>query len=83
VLARADDGKVRSVFDGSRQCFSYRKGYRLDNGGLICQSFGNRYRIEQITRGAASCVPVGLPHQEDSNQVRIKVSDLSSERNLF
>jgi len=83
VLARGDDGKVRSVLDARRQCFTYRKGYRLDDGVLVCRTCGNRYRIEQMTRGLASCVPVGLPHQEDANQVKIKVSDLSSGRDLL
>ena len=37
VLARGDDGKVRSVFDACRQCFTFHRGYRVVGGDLICR----------------------------------------------
>jgi hypothetical protein len=50
---------------------------------LICRLCGNRYPINHMTRGEASCVPVSLAHHEDSSRVEIKVSDLKSGAALF
>jgi len=83
VLARGDDGQVRSVFDACRQCFTFHRGYRLVAGELICRVCGNHYPIDHMTEGKASCVPAGLPHQDDSGIVHIKTADLRAGRALF
>ena len=83
LLAQGDDGKVRAVFDACRQCYKFRQGYQVSHGMLICRLCGNRYPIDHMTRGEASCVPVSLAHHEDSSRVEIKVSDLKSGAALF
>jgi uncharacterized membrane protein len=83
VLARGGDGKVRSVFDACRQCFVFHKGYRVVGGELICRVCGNHYPIDRMTEGKASCVPVSLPHEDDSGIVHIKTPDLKAGRALF
>lgn len=83
ILARGNDGKVRSVFDACRQCFTFHRGYRIANGELICRVCGNHYPLNHMTEGKASCVPVILPHQDNSGIVHIKTADLKSGRALF
>ena len=83
LLARGDDGKVRSVFDACRQCSAFHKGYRVAGGELICRVCGNRYPIDRMTEGKASCVPVSLPHEDDGAIVHIKTADLRAGRALF
>ncbi len=83
VLARGDDGKVRSVFDACRQCFAFHRGYRMVGGELICRVCGNHYRIDHMTEGKASCVPASLPHEDDSGIVHIKTADLAAGHALF
>ena len=83
ILARGDDGKVRSVFDACRQCFTFHRGYRIVNGELICRVCGNHYPLERMTQGKASCVPVSLPHEDASGVVHIKTADLQAGSSLF
>jgi uncharacterized membrane protein len=83
VLARGDDGKVRSVFDACRQCFTFHRGYRVVGNELICRVCGNHYRIDHMTEGKASCVPASLPHEDDSGIVHIKTADLAAGHALF
>jgi uncharacterized membrane protein len=83
VLARGADGRVRSVFDACRQCYVYHKGYAVSGGDLVCRVCGNRYPIDRMTSGKASCVPVPLAHREESGAVRIKTADLKAGRGLF
>lgn len=83
LLARGSDGKVRAVFDACRQCYKFHQGYDTAHGMLICRLCGNRYPIDHMTKGEASCVPVSLPHHEDASRVQLKVSDLKSGASLF
>jgi uncharacterized membrane protein len=83
LLARGDDGKVRAVFDACRQCYKFHEGYEVSHGMLICRLCGNRYPIDHMTKGEASCVPVSLPHHEDGSKVEVKVSDVKSGAGLF
>jgi uncharacterized membrane protein len=83
LLARGNDGKVRAVFDACRQCYKFHQGYDVAHGMLICRLCGNRYPIDHMMKGEASCVPVSLPHQEDASRVEIKVSDVKSGAALF
>ncbi len=83
LLARGNDGKVRAVFDACRQCYKFHQGYEVSHGMLICRLCGNRYPIDHMMKGEASCVPVSLPHHEDTSKVEVKVSDLKSGAGLF
>ncbi len=83
VLARGTDGKVRTVFDACRQCFTFHRGYQVVGGELICRVCGNHYRIDRMAEGKASCVPASLPHEDGSGVVRIKTSDLQAGHALF
>jgi uncharacterized protein YbaR (Trm112 family) len=83
LLARGNDGKVRAVFDACRQCYKFHQGYDVAHGMLICRLCGNRYPIDHMMKGEASCVPVSLPHHEDASHVHVKVSDLKLGASLF
>jgi uncharacterized membrane protein len=83
ILARGSDGKVRSVFDACRQCSGYHRGYRLAGGEMICRVCGNHYSVDRMNEGEASCVPVGLAHQDDGEVVHIKTADLKAGRAMF
>jgi len=83
LLARGSDGQVRSVFDACRECYSYHKGYAISGNELICRVCGNRYPIDRMTAGKASCVPIALPHSEDRGTAKIKVADVVAGRSLF
>ena len=83
VLARGTDGKMRSVFDACRQCFTFHRGYQVVDGELICRVCGNHYRIDRMAEGKASCVPASLPHEDASGTVRIRTADLQAGHAFF
>lgn len=83
LLARGSDGKIHSVFDACRQCYKFHEGYKIAHGVVICRLCGNRYPIDHMMKGEASCVPVKLPHHGGGTTVQVKVSDLKSGAALF
>lgn len=83
VIARLSDGTVGSVFDACRQCYRYHKGYTVAGGFLVCRLCGNRYKIDQMQKGMASCRPVFLEHNQHRNKVEITVAALEKGQALF
>lgn len=83
VLARGSAGVIYTAFDACRQCYTFHKGYQLVDGALICRLCGNRYPIDHMLQGKASCVPVELPHRLEGNTLKIDTADLAKGRNLF
>ena len=83
ILARDEAGKLHSVLDTCRQCGAFHKGYTASKDELICRLCGNRYKLNQIEAGKASCIPVGLATTQRNGVVEIKVSDLEQARPAF
>ncbi|HEY9158578.1 Fe-S-containing protein [Candidatus Binatus sp.] len=83
LLARDSTGRIEGAIDACRRCSMYRKGYVSSRGDLVCRYCGNRYKLEAMESGLASCVPVKLPFQVTGHTVNIKPADLQRERGLF
>jgi uncharacterized membrane protein len=83
VLARDSTGRVKGVFDACQRCSTYGKGYTSSHGDLVCGYCGNRYKLEAMETGIASCVPVRLPMQVTAHTVNIRPADLEQQRRLF
>jgi uncharacterized membrane protein len=83
LLARDSGDKLHAAMDACRRCYIYHKGYTSSGGKLICRFCGNRYRLEAMESGLASCVPVKLPIKVTGQTVTIKPADLERERGLF
>lgn len=83
ILARDGDGKVHAVFDACSQCYRFHKGYAVSHGYLICRLCGNRYKLDHLDHGIASCVPVRLNTADRGAQVEIKIAELVKGRTLF
>ncbi len=83
LLARDATGRTKAAFDACERCYMYHKGYAGSRGAIFCRFCGNRYKLEAMESGLASCVPVKLPFQMNGRTVNIKPADLESERGLF
>jgi uncharacterized membrane protein len=83
LLARDATGRLKATLDACQRCYMYHKGYVSSRGGLLCRFCGNRYKLEAMESGLASCVPVKPPFQVTGHTVNIKPADLERERGLF
>ena len=83
LLARDSTGRIKGAIDACQRCSIYRKGYVSSRGDLVCRYCGNRYKLEAMESGLASCAPVKLPFQTTGQTVTIKPADLERERGLF
>jgi uncharacterized membrane protein len=83
ILGRDSDGEVHAAMDACERCYTYHKGYISSHGYLVCKWCGNRYKLQAMESGLASCVPIKLPIQVMGQRVKIKSADLEHNRALF
>jgi uncharacterized membrane protein len=83
LLARDATGRTKAAFDACNRCYVYHKGYASSRGALFCRFCGNKYKLEAMEAGLASCIPVKLPFQIAGHIVNINPADLESARGLF
>jgi uncharacterized membrane protein len=83
LLARDPGGALHAAMDACRRCYGYHKGYTSSDGYLVCRFCGNRYKLDSMSRGLSSCVPVDLPIQVSGQTAQIKRADLERHADLF
>jgi uncharacterized membrane protein len=83
ILGRDSRGELHAAMDACQRCYTYHKGYISSHGYLVCKWCGNRYKLEAMESGLASCIPAKLPIQVTGQRVKIKSADLEHERGLF
>jgi uncharacterized membrane protein len=79
LLARDSNGALHGAMNACRRCYLYRKGYTSSGGYLVCRYCGNRYKLEEMSQGLSSCVPINLPVQVHGQTAQIKRADLERE----
>ena len=75
----ANDGTVKTAFDGCDVCFRSKKGYRQEGDVMVCNNCGNRYPITGLgteNKAGGGCWPGYLPSRIEGEDLVIKVSDL-------
>lgn len=77
------DGAVHSFFDACDSCYPEKKGYRAEQGAIVCRACGERYRIENIKDGFGSCFPVRLPGETVGDSYRIAVGSITERGYMF
>jgi uncharacterized membrane protein len=83
LLARDATGRIKAALDACERCYMYHQGYASSRGSLVCKFCGNRYKLEAMESGLASCVPMKLPFQVTGQTVIIKSADLERARGMF
>jgi uncharacterized membrane protein len=83
IVARGSDGKIRVVLDACRTCYRNNLGYKLSGREIICGFCANRYSIDSLSVGRASCTPLTMPFEEHGGLLRIRLSDLKKGEAFF
>ena len=77
------DEKVLSFLDACARCYPAKKGYRSDNGALICRECGVSYAVTGIEKGVGSCIPIRIEGSLQSGKYLIPLSVLEGMADKF
>ncbi len=77
------DGRVLSFFDACARCYPARRGYRYEEGSIICRECNVRYSVSQIEKGIGSCFPIRVEGSLRDGKYLIPVSVLEGMADKF
>ena len=77
------DGKVSSFFDACASCYAQKKGYRCEDGAVVCRYCGMKFPIYKLEKGLGSCFPIKIEGRMENGKYLIPVVVLESEAGKF
>lgn len=80
---RESGGTARAALDACRTCARFRKGYRLEDGQVVCVYCGMRYELDRLAEGIGSCVPIALPVARTGDRLHIAAEALEEGLRYF
>ena len=83
-LVSLDSRNLPTAFlDACRSCYRWKRGYAVDGEYVTCRKCGERFTIDSIQEGRASCVPVPLYSSRRRAELFIPVGELESAVKYF
>ncbi len=76
-------GQVLSFLDACASCYPYKKGFRFDNGYLICRECNIRYSVTDLEKGIGRCFPIRLEGVLRNGEYSIPVASLETAADKF
>jgi len=81
---KASDGSYKTAFDACDACYKSKKGYEQAGDKMNCKNCNQKFAIDRLSPNATGgCNPGFLPHQLNSNQITIKISDIKDGARYF
>ncbi len=54
------NGEVSSYFDACNECYKKKRGYRWDEGSMICKTCNVRFPFDKLDTGIGGCYPIRI-----------------------
>jgi len=80
---RESGGEARAVLDACADCYRWHRGYRFEDGTLVCVKCGMRFSIDELSEGFGACVPLALPSTRTGDLLEIPVAALEAADKYF
>jgi uncharacterized membrane protein len=81
-VLRMDNG-VQSYFDACASCYSHKRGYKCEDGTVVCGNCGERFSIHKLEKGLGGCYPIKLEGRLENNKYLISRASLEAEAGKF
>ncbi len=74
---------VESYIDACAKCYSYKKGYSVEDSYIKCNYCNVRYPIDSLKEGVGGCHPIILEGKLNGNEYIILIEDLKKIEKYF
>ena len=75
-IVRDEQGAARAALDACDVCWKAGKGYRLQDGIMLCVNCGQKFPLARIGLVQGGCNPHPFQFQTDNNSVVIETREL-------
>lgn len=76
-------GRVSSFLDACASCYSYKRGYRCDDGSIVCRYCDMKFSVYKLEKGLGSCYPIKIEGRMENGKYLIPVAVLEAEAGKF
>ena len=76
-------GRVSSFLDACASCYSFKQGYRCDDGSIVCRHCDMKYSVYDLEKGLGSCFPIKIEGRMDNGKYFIPIAVLEAEAGKF
>jgi uncharacterized membrane protein len=83
LVYRESNGTPRACLAACRECYRWKKGYRLEGDGVKCIKCDLHFRFDTLKEGLGSCVPIPLPATPEGERLKIPVAALEEGTRYF
>jgi uncharacterized membrane protein len=81
-VCRVQD-KVLSFLDACASCYTQKRGYRYDEGKVVCRDCNMKFSLYQLEKGLGSCYPIKIEGRRDDGKYLIPVATLEGAADKF
>jgi uncharacterized membrane protein len=75
-VGRGEDGSVQVAFDANEICYKRKRGYKAQDGWLVCRVCEKSFRLSDVNAGGGGCRPIPLAHRVDGGELVLAESDI-------
>lgn len=75
--------RVNSFLDACASCYPHKRGYKYENGMLVCRFCNVEYSMAKIEGGIGGCYPIRITGSVRGAEYHIPVSALESMADKF
>ncbi len=77
------DDKVLSFLDACVTCYPHKRGYRYEDGVMICRACNQRFSVYKLEKGIGNCYPIKIAGRMEKGKYLIPLSSLEQEAGKF
>jgi uncharacterized membrane protein len=77
------DNEVLSFLDACVTCYPHKRGYRYEDGAVVCRACNQRFPVYKLEKGIGNCYPIKIAGRMEHGKYLIPRSSLEQEADKF
>jgi uncharacterized membrane protein len=77
------DDRVLSFLDACITCYPHKRGYRYEEGVVVCRACNQRFPVYKLEKGIGNCYPIKIAGRMENGKYLIPLSSLEQEAGKF
>lgn len=77
------NGSVESYLDACKNCYRFKKGYKVESSLLVCKYCGNSYSLDSLKKAFTGCHPMPLRGEIEGSSYVITLTEMKKAARYF
>ncbi len=77
------DDNILSFFDACVTCYPHKRGYRYEDGFVVCRACNQRFSVYKLEKGMGSCYPIKIAGRMENGKYLIPIATIEAGAKWF